>query len=284
MASLGIDIGGGSVKAAAVEGGRLLWTGQSGRYARPTRQQLLAAVAEATTGRGRFDSVGLCAPGLLDGTKRYVVRSVNVPALEGLSFDELFAGAGAPPSARPLVVGDAYAAAFDLYVSWGLTGRLFVLALGTGAGAAVLDDGRPLFVDGESPGHFGQVDVSVEGEPVIGPDGGAGSLEGYVGAAALARRYGPAFFHALGGLSPDDPPVRALARAIRIAHALYRPHHVCLAGGIGVRLAPLVPSLRAAVEKDLTDVARPGWTLAAGDNDFHSAAGAARLAAQGGWQ
>jgi hypothetical protein len=56
------------------------------------------------------------------------------------------------------------------------------------------------------------------------------------------------------------------------------------AGGIGVRLGPVVPALRAAIEKGLTNIARPGWTLAAGDGDFHSAAGAARLAARGGWR
>jgi len=154
-----------------------------------------------------------------------------------------------------------------------------VFVIGTGVGAAVVDEAGPLFVDGESPGHFGQVDVSLEGEPVIGPDGGAGSLEGYLGAAALKKRYGPDLYKAVEQMKPGDPPIRALARAVRIGHAIYRPHHVVLAGGLGIRLGHLLPALYALVETNLTDLARPDWTLTVGDSDFHAAAGAARMAA-----
>ena len=94
------------------------------------------------------------------------------------------------PAGRLLVANDSNAAAWDIYTARQLTGRLLVIVLGTGVGMSVMDAGGPLAVDGESPGHIGQMDVSVEGHPVIGPDGGAGSLEGYVGAAALAERYG----------------------------------------------------------------------------------------------
>jgi hypothetical protein len=74
--------------------------------------------------------------------------------------------------------------------------------------------------------------------------------------------------------------VRALVRAIRIAHAIYRPLHVCLTGGVGIRLKPLVAEIRAAVEKDLTSVARPGWTLTTGESDYHAACGVARYASR----
>ena len=59
------------------------------------------------------------------------------------------------------------------------------------------------------------------GKP-IGPDGGAGSLEAYIGVPALMRQYGSmdAFF---GRLQIMDAPMQALARAIRICHAIYRP-------------------------------------------------------------
>jgi hypothetical protein len=145
-------------------------------------------------------------------------------------------------------------------------------------GAAVLDDGVPLMVEGASPGHIGQVDVSLEGEPVIGPDGGAGSLEGYIGTHALRQKYGPDMAATLANLKPSDPPVRALVRAIRICHAMYRPHHVALTGGIGIRLRRLLPEIRNLIDTHLTSVAREGWTLTTGEHDFHSATGAARLA------
>src|SRR3954453_18277464 len=279
MTLLGIDIGGSSVKAAAVKQGRTLWTGQSGRYNRPTRDGLVGAVREAIAGREMdISAVGLCVPGLLDERKEAVTYSVNVPGLMGLPLGELVRDSvGA--AGRLLVANDSNAAAWDIYTSRELTGRLLVIVLGTGVGMSVMDEGGPLAVDGESPGHIGQMDVSVEGHPVIGPDGGAGSLEGYVGAAALAERYG-----STGEPDPveriraGDPPVLALARTIRICHAIYRPQHVCLAGGIGIRMGRLLPDLRARVERDLTRLAREGWTLTTGEHDFHAATGVAKLA------
>jgi predicted NBD/HSP70 family sugar kinase len=149
------------------------------------------------------------------------------------------------------------------------------LTLGTGVGASVVDaGGKFLHVSGESPGHFGQLDVSLESEPPVGPDGGAGSLEAYIGTAALIARYGDA--NVVGKWGVGDPPVRALVRAIRIAHAIYRPQHVCLTGGIGVRLGGIVPEIKAMVGERLTRVAREGWTLFTGENDYHAACGVAR--------
>ena len=279
MTTLGIDIGGSSVKAAARRDGQALWTGQSGRYTRPGRGELLAAIREAVGGRGGgVTRVGLCVPGLLDERKQRVALSVNVPGLVGVPLAGLVAEAVGGRVERLAVANDSNATAWDLYTVRKLTGRLLAIVIGTGVGAAVAGAGGLLFVDGESPGHLGQVDVSLEGEPVVGPDGGAGSLEGYVGSAALARRYAPEGGDAISRIRPGDPPLRALARAIRICHAVYRPHHVCLAGGTGIRMGHLLPGLRALVGADLTSVARPGWTLSTGDSDFHAAIGAAKLA------
>src|SRR5690606_33557717 len=96
---------------------------------------------------------------------------------------------------------------------------------------------------------------------------------------ALLARYGPDVAAAIERWGPDELPLRALARAIRICHAIYRPQHVVLAGGLGIRLGRHLPALREPVERDLARVARPGRTLATGDSDFHAATGAAALAA-----
>src|SRR5204862_3189094 len=65
MTSLGIDIGGSSVKLALVRGGQTVWKSQSETYARPTRQQLADVIRSAIA--GRFDptgaAVGVCVPG-----------------------------------------------------------------------------------------------------------------------------------------------------------------------------------------------------------------------------
>ncbi len=69
-----------------------------------------------------------------------------------------------------------------------------------------------------------------------------------------------------------------MAKAIRICHAIYRPHHIVLAGGLGIRLGRVLPALQQLVQLDLTRIARPGWTLSTGSSDFHAACGAARMA------
>lgn len=280
MTTLGIDIGGSSVKAAAIRDGQVLWTTRSDAYDRPTAARLIAAIAEALAGRGDdATTVGLCVPGILDDARERVMRSVNVPAVCELPLRDLIGRALRRPIDRLTITSDAVAAAHDLYISRRLTGRLLTLVLGTGIGAAVIDDNGPLRVSGDSPGHFGQLDVSVPGHPVVGPDGGAGSLEGYLGAPAIHARYGP---DGPAAMRADDPPALALVRALRIAHAIYRPQHVILAGGIGNRLGHLVESLRKQTAAQLTSIAHPDWTLSVGDNDHHAAVGAARLAKREG--
>jgi predicted NBD/HSP70 family sugar kinase len=272
---LGLDIGGAGVKVAALRGNAILWTTKRG-YRRPAVDDLINSIRDALKGRDAcFSAVGLCVPGLLDEARTRVTFSVNVPALTEIALDDLvWRALGRKPQTLH-VANDSVASGFDIHATRKLPGRLLVLALGTGVGAAVLDDGVPLKVDGESPGHIGQFDVTVEGDPLIGPDGGAGSLEGYIGAPALRHRYGsdPA-----SKIRPGDPPIRALAKSIRICHAIYRPHHIVLAGGLGIRLGRILHPLRQMIEKDLTSIARPGWTFDIGGSDFHAACGAARLA------
>lgn len=282
MRSLGIDVGGTSVKMALLEDGQVRWTGQSGFYARPGAQEIVKALREAADGRvsGSVDRCGICVPGLLDANRTKVTLSVNVPGLMELPIAEFVRQAFGEIGAPPRVQNDAISCAADIVVALNLSGRTLVLAMGTGVGAAVLDDGVPLLVDGESPGHLGQVDVSVSDDAPLGPDNGRGSLEGYVGVPALRRDYGPDVNATLANLTEKDPPLRALARVIRIGHAFYRPHHVVLGGGIGIRLAPKLGILKALVEDKLTSVARPERTLQAAANDFHAACGAARLASR----
>jgi predicted NBD/HSP70 family sugar kinase len=282
MTSLGVDIGGTSVKMAALRDGDVLWTGRSDMYARPTTDQLLTALRQTSAGRvegQRFDSAGICVPGLMDDAKTKVTLSVNVPGLVDQPLAGLLRRALGPSLPAPVAMADSGAAAYDIYHASKMTGRLLVLVLGTGVGAAVVDEAGLLRVDGDSPGHLGQMDVSLEGHPVIGPDGGSGSLEGYIGTAALRDRLGPDFVTKLASLSATDPALLALARTIRIAHALYRPHHVILAGGIGIALRPQLAALKDLTDRHLTSIARPGWTLDCGEGDYHAAAGAARYAA-----
>jgi len=277
MISLGIDIGGTSIKSALLRDNQIVSTHQSAPYTKPTTELLIQAIRETIPPNIAPDTLALYCPGLLDRPTRTITLAVNVPGLMGLSLDDLLSHALGPSIPRAEILSDASATAFDLYTTNSLTGRLLSLTLGTGVGAAVIDNGHLLQVTGETPGHFGQIDVSLDADPSIGPDGGAGSLEGYVGARALNARYGE---NAIEHMNASDPPICALVRAIRIAHAIYRPNHIGLAGGVGIRLGQLLPEIKSAVERNLTTVARAGWSLFTGESDFHAACGAARFAAR----
>jgi hypothetical protein len=104
---------------------------------------------------------------------------------------------------------------------------------------------------------------------------GGMTLEGYMGLPALRARYGDGL---AGVMRVDGPPVGALVRALRIAHAIYVPQRVVLLGGVGIRMGALVAGIREAVSDGLTSLAKPGWTLEVGESDFHAARGAAWLA------
>jgi predicted NBD/HSP70 family sugar kinase len=277
---LGIDIGGTSVKAAVRTAGQWVRLGQSTFYARPDTDRLRAAIREAVGPVSDAAAIGLCVPGLMNGDRTAITLAVNVPGLMHLPLAELVPGALGWTGSRSITIAnDAGASAYDLYARRNLSGRLFLMALGTGVGSVVIDDGgKPLEVEGGTSGHLGQIDVSIAGHDVIGPDGGAGGLEGYIGVGALRKAYGQDVSAAVSQFTGREPAMLALVRAVRIAHAVYRPMHVCLSGGIGIRLKHLLPTLKEMIDTHLTSVARPDYTLSCGDDDFHSARGVAMLA------
>ena len=293
MVSLGVDIGGSSVKALILEDGREIGRWRSDRYCGADASALrdgLAAVAKDAAGVLRtrqVDSLALCVPGVLDPAGQIVVKSVNLPGIEGIRLREVIDEAFGPsvrPSSAMRIVSDARAATHDVCIARGLAGRVLGVVLGTGVGGAVLDDLVPLQVSGQSPGHIGQWDATLDerdDHTPIGPDGGRGGLEAYIGLSSLTARYGALALEArLAKLTRRDPPLRALARAVRIAHAAFRPDHVLLLGGVGIAIGPAIQELRALVGDALTSLARGGWTLASGEDLFHAARGAARLGAE----
>lgn len=297
MNALGIDIGGSAVKVALLPSAEASGTplvARSGRYSNPTGEALLASVMatvrQVNAPAGPL-TVGLCAPGLVDPARGSVTASLNMPAVVGFPLRErlaaALAGAGMEVS-RLEFVSDAHAAAVDAWAELPepKPERLLAISIGTGVGGCVLDRSeagpprRLVIVSGASSGHIGQMDVGFD-EPgrtrPIGSDGGVGSLEAYIGLPALLARFGPGVDEALSRLLVDDAPAVALCRALRIAHAMYRPDHIVLLGGVGVRLGHLAGALRERVSAGLTSLARPGWRLSVGRDDCHAARGAAAM-------
>ncbi|MEO1130196.1 MAG: ROK family protein [Planctomycetota bacterium] len=284
MTLVGIDIGGSSVKGVLLREGAITRDAQSASYTRPdidTLRGAFTSVADALLDDAACAQVGICTPGILDADGNTVKLSVNLPGLNGMhlptEMHRVFAG-----QPRVDVLPDACASAFGHWSAARSPGRMLALVIGTGIGACVLDDGVPLHVVDGSPGHIGQIDVGHvgTGPAPIGPDGGRGSLEAFIGAAALTERFGSDRLQGWLDAPDDDPAFLALARAIRICHAIYRPTTVALLGGVGLRLAPRHATIRALVEDHLTGVASPEWTLEFGMSDHAGALGAALMAEQ----
>lgn len=285
---LGVDIGGTAIKMALFDGHRIVETSTSDAYTRPDASALLTALSVAF---GRLDhrpksidGVGLAVPGLYEAVTDMITAAVNVPGLVGVPVRELVPRATKLPASPVTLLTDAQAAGVDVFETEqpALTGRVAAISLGTGVGMCVLDDGVPLLLSGRSSGHLGQLDVTIHEpgrEAPLGPDGGRGSLEGYIGLPALVQRLGCTPESLEQDLERDRVPLLALARAIRAVHAIYRPAHVRLLGGIGIRLAPFRAFLSGEISRDLTSVARAGWTIGFGTSAFHAACGAARSAA-----
>ncbi len=307
---LGLDVGGTSIKGVlgvvrdgGAEGDGVEWVAvaQSWTYVKPgvdrVREALKGVTDELLSVRGmseRVGAVGLCVPGVVEKQTQRVSASVNMPGLVGVSLRQLAAevvGERAVPGGLHVsVVGDALAAAEECGRRLKLANgeRLMVVALGTGVGMVVLDGEQQLLVNPGTSGHFGQIDVSLdrdESNVPIGPDGGRGSLEAYIGLAALKARYGEGeqLRKALERITVNDDPIRALVRGLRVVLAIYKPKVVVLAGGVGTALgqSAVAAELRKAVSRDLSRVVPVDWRLEFAVDGFYSARGAGDRAAQG---
>lgn len=304
---LGLDVGGTSVKGVLgvvreeCEGVEWVAAGQSWTYVNPgidrVREALKGVTDELLSVRGsteRVGAVGLCVPGVVEKQTQRVSASVNMPGLVGVSLRQLAAevvGERAVPSGLHVsVVGDALAAAEECgrLLKLANNERLMVVALGTGVGMVVLDGQQQLLVNPGTSGHFGQIDVSLdrdESNVPIGPDGGRGSLEAYIGLAALKARYGDGdrLRQSLNTLTVHDEPIRALVRGLRVVLAIYKPKVVVLAGGVGTALgqSAVAAELRGAVSRDLSRVVPVDWRLTFAVDGFYSARGAGDRAARG---
>jgi glucokinase len=282
VASVGVDIGGSSVKAVRRSGDLVI---ERARVAHDSadRGSVTEALREAarSVGARGDDPIGVCLPGLVDPSSGALVRCANLPGLVGVRPVDLVEEAtGRPPS---VVTTDAAAWGLGVWETERIEGRLLVLAMGTGIGGAFLVDGEPLTLDGVTPGHLGMLDVSLgEADPPCAGDGTPGVLEAYCGGRALLDRFGVgrdagALASEIASMGEDDPAIRALARGLRICHAVYKPDAVRLCGGLGAMYAPVLGAIDRLVRDRLTSVARDGWTLACVDGPTLAALGVALL-------
>jgi len=278
-ARVGIDIGGTSMKLAAVANDRAPICLAGDPHARPTREALAEELRKswrellrrAGWSRAADVAVGICVPGPVDDSGT-LEAAANLAALVGVRIGPWVQDV-LGLSRTPGVLTDALAAALGEYRACPLPGRGLYLTIGAGVGGMVLDEGKPLMITRGTSGHFGHMDVS--GGQRDAPStaaAGRGALEAYLGAAALRG----------AGVDPDtvsdlshpamNQAMNALARGIRILLALYRPDRIVLLGGLGLKLAPLLPRLEQQVRDGLTTAAPEHFTLACGRVGYFAAA------------
>ncbi|PMC05122.1 sugar kinase [Microbacterium sp. UMB0228] len=215
---LGLDVGGSSVKHLLASAFSSLDEPPTplarGRDATPKAAPVegLVSIAESVRGERTLERVVLSIPGLVDEADGVVVRSANIPALDGRPLGaELGAVLGVPVD----VINDGHAAAVA-EASWGAgagADDVFVLALGTGiAGAHVVQGGVVPGAHG-SAGELGHITIEPDGDPCS--CGRRGCLETVIGAPALRRAW-----HALGGTGGPEGLLAAAADGVPVAEAI----------------------------------------------------------------
>lgn len=221
---LGLDIGGSSVKyqLASLDAGAGSGVLSQDTIETPMDEPLagLARMARTVAAGTHLEGVTVAIPGLVDEVTGTVLRSVNIPALDGLALGPaLSRELGVPVG----VVNDGRAAALA-EANWGAGAAfndVFTLALGTGIAGCHIVNGAVAPGAHGIAGELGHVVIEPNGE--LCACGQRGCLEMIIGAPALRRA-----FAAVGGQgSPrdliaayDDGDARAIPVVERAANAL----------------------------------------------------------------
>lgn len=187
--SVGLDLGGTNLRAAAISREGKILDSVSGRTnLSEGRDAVIDDMVESinhlrNTQAGRFAGVGIGVPGFIELERGYILGSNNLPALEQFPLrDEIENRLGAPV----ILENDANAAA--LGEKWIGAGRdvshLVLLTLGTGIGGGIIHHGRILHGALGMAGELGHITVVPNGLPC--GCGNTGCVEKHASASAIA--------------------------------------------------------------------------------------------------
>lgn len=260
LIAIGIDVGGTQTRVAAVDRmGQILARCCHRMDEADSADRLIARLTiavenildEVGVDSSAHMRLGVALPGTLDQQRRLVVRSINLPFLEGYPFiDELAWQTGYPT----VLFTDAEAATWSEYVSCASrAGRFVHLRLGTGIACGVVVDGRLQRLDADRGQHLDAlvIDNTPGARPC--PCGRRGCLETIASGTALeerAREVG--YTNGITSLQRaweqgDDTAVAliqnvsdALTAAVRNLAAYFQPSVICLGGGVATGLPCLL--------------------------------------------
>jgi glucokinase len=241
--SIGVDLGGTNLRAAAVDPvGNVMDRVSGSTHYTAGRDAVIADIIEAIravrtrVGANGLHGVGIGIPGYIRIETGVVMGSANLPGFDGFPVrDEIQKGLGTPI----ILENDANAAA--LGEKWMGAGRdvdeLVLLTLGTGIGGGIIVGGRVLHGYLGMAGEMGHVTVVPDGNPC--GCGNTGCLEKHASATAIS---GMARMLQLGNVSAEEVYKLAMdgnPRAQQCFEAMGRALGIALAGLINVFNFPL---------------------------------------------
>ncbi len=282
--AIGMDVGGTSAKLGlvAISGAQaeILYSETVPTGYETPRERLLAdfraAVARVAAyglqNKAAPEALGVGMPGFQDGEGR-VVEASNLPMLNGVAVASVLGAEFGLPARMDNDLNVAALGEYH-YGGHGEVGRLLVVAIGTGVGAAMVVGGRVLRPARGGLGDPGHILVDPGGRPCR--CGARGCLEAVASGWAIAEQ---------GGL--DDPAVAArvaawLGMGLASYCVLYDPQCIVLGGKV---IAAGADGFRAAAEARMREMVQPHYreipvrVSQLGDNA--GILGAAALAMQG---
>lgn len=245
---LGIDIGGTHTKLGLVHRDgeisrfRKIPTNADGDDPQPFLNELfpqIDAVRDGATIRG----IGISMHGELDEKRRGTVLGLNTPALCGVDLRSIFEERYRLPV---IVNNDLMAHTLGEYYFGSGRGieRFMCLAVGTGLGAGVMVNGKPVYIDGGNSGNTGL--VILDPDAPVAANGIKGSAEGLCGVRGIEamahERYGrdvSAYEVITAAYRGDDPTAtdimtqigRYLGQTLATLSVIFYPHRIVLTGG-----------------------------------------------------
>jgi glucokinase len=247
---LGIDIGGTHTKMGLVNRAgdihefRKMPTDAHGDDPQPFLKRLFSQIDSVlATQLDTIDGIGVSMHGELGEQMRGTVLGFNTPALCGFDMKStLFERYQLPVTINNDLTAHTLG---EYYFGTGQGIKRFMcLAVGTGLGAGVIVDGKPLLIDGGNSGNTGL--VILDPNAAIGANGIKGSAEGLCGVSsieAMAReRYGhQKMAHDVIAASREgnDPIAseimaqigRYLGQTLATLSVIFYPHRIALTGG-----------------------------------------------------
>ena len=235
--SIGIDLGGTNLRAAAIDrSGKLIRKIAGSAHYSAGRDAIVDDMVTSIQnlrqecGAGGLVGVGVGVPGFIDLEKGLVTRAANLPGFENFPIrDQIEKELGAPV----ILENDANAAA--LGEKWMGAGRdcddLVLLTLGTGVGGGIISGGKILHGFVGMAGEVGHITVSPNGNPC--GCGNQGCLEKHASATAVI---GMARLIGLGENLTSEDVYRLAVGGNENAKAVF----VAMGEALGIALATLI--------------------------------------------